>query len=109
MCYCIIITVIIQIFAFVAVALFGFRFGLSAALKKSERETAGRRRVNLDYKKICNTGRVEYLIDSKGIHRLSKRFQDRVMQLPQQYDIMAYGEFIRDFGTVSYGQYLAYR
>ncbi len=81
--------------------LYDFRFGLSAAVGAAHRETAGRKRVYLDQKKVCNTGRVEYLSDARGIHRPSRRFQDRVSQLPVQYNMTAYMQFIKDWGTVS--------
>ena len=84
-----------------AVSLFGFRFGLSAAIKKANEETANRKRVYLDHKNICNYGRVEYLSDARGVHKLSKPFYDRVKSLSATYNLKSYAEFFRDWGTVS--------
>ncbi len=81
--------------------LYGFRLGLSGAIQKAESETTKNKRVYFDQKRICNAGRVEYLSDARGIHRLSRRFQDRVSQLPVQYNMTAYMQFIKDWGTVS--------
>lgn len=50
---------------------------------------------------MCNLGRVEYLTDARGIHRLSKAFYDRVQELPSSYSAPDYINFIRDWGTVS--------
>ena len=83
------------------VSMYGFQFGLSAAMKKAERETAGNKRVYLDQKKICNYGTVEYLTDARGIHKVSKLFYDRVMSLPIKYSVHDYMNFIDSFGTVS--------
>lgn len=82
-------------------SVFGFRFGLSGAIKKANQETAGRKRVYLDQKRICNYGRVRYLTDARGIHIPSKSFYDRVNSLPVMYSTKAYMQFIRDWGTVS--------
>ena len=84
-----------------AVTLYGFRFGLSAAVDRANEETAGNKRVYLDQKKICNAGRAEYLSGARGIHRVSKWFQDAVMGLSEQYSNSAYMDFIKNWGTVS--------
>lgn len=83
------------------VSLYGFRFGLSAAVNRANQNTAKNKRVNTDQKKICNMGRVEYLSGAKGIHRVSSWFQDAVMKLPEGYSTSAYMGFIENWGTVS--------
>ena len=84
-----------------AVILYNFRFGLSGAVGIAKQKTARKKLVYLDQKEICNMGRAEYLSDSRGIHRVSKSFQDGVLQLPLQYDMAAYMRFIEIWGTVS--------
>ena len=82
-------------------SVYGFRFGLSGALKKANKETAEKKQVFVDQKMICNYGSVQYLKDARRIHQLSKEFIDDVKELPTTYDVPAYMSFLRKWGTVS--------
>lgn len=55
----------------------------------------------MDQKKICNYGHVRYLTDATGIRKLKKPFYNRVKNLPKEYNIHDYMQFLRDWGTVS--------
>ena len=67
------------------------------------KETSSNHNVFYEEKKVCNLGRVEYLLDSAPIKKfpVSDNFAAAVCVLPENYDEGTYFNFIESWGTVS--------
>jgi len=70
-----------------------------------KKQTSNFHNVFYQEKKVCNRGRVRYLLDEAYRHSdkfpVTEDFASAVCALPENYDESAYLKFIEKWGTVS--------
>ena len=74
-------------------------------MTQSRQATESRRSVVIQKNRICNLGQVRYqLANALGEYALTHDFKNAIRQLPMNYSVSEYVQFLDDWGTVSENQ-----